>query len=69
MLTIDRFEGEFAVCIYDNGAMINIKKHLIPSGAKEGDIIEISNNCYIINKEKTKSKFDEIKKLQDGLWE
>lgn len=69
MLTIDRFEGEFAVCIYDNGATINIKKHLIPSDAKEGDIIEISNNCYIINKEKTKSKFDEIKKLQDGLWE
>ena len=69
LLTIDRFEGEFAVCIDDNGATINIKKENIPSDAKEGDIIEISENCYIINKEKTQSKFDEIKKLQDSLWE
>lgn len=69
MLTIDRFDGEFAVCINDNGSIINVKKKLIPDEAKEGDIIEISENCYIINIEKTKSKFDEIKKLQDGLWE
>lgn len=69
LLTIDRFEGEFAVCIDGMGAKININKDLIPPDAKEGDIIEKFENIFIINKEKTNSKFEEIKKLQEILWE
>lgn len=69
MLTIDRFEGNFAVCIDENCKTIKIEKKELPSNAKEGDILEKSENCYIINKEKTQLKFDEIKKLQDSLWE
>ena len=40
-VTIDRFEGEFAVVELDNGATADMPCILIPDGAKEGDVIEI----------------------------
>jgi len=40
-LIIDRFENEFAVCEIE-GEIINIKKSVLPSKAKEGDVFKIS---------------------------
>lgn len=41
MLTIDRFEGDFAVVETSNG-MVNIPKADIPPSAREGDVLVIS---------------------------
>ena len=43
-VTIDRFEGEFAVCEKPDRTMINIEKEKLPVGAKEGDILVIEGD-------------------------
>ena len=40
-VTIDRFEGEFAVIELDGGISADMPRILIPDGAKEGDVLEI----------------------------
>lgn len=69
MLSIDRFEGAYAVCIDDNGRVVNLEKRLLQDNAKEGDIIYQKNGRYFVSEEKTKSVRDEISALQDELFE
>lgn len=67
--SIDRFEGDFAICEnLSNNKIINIKKDLLPPNAKEGDIIKYENNQYIIDIEKTTKKQEEIKCLVNNLF-
>ncbi|MCL2078464.1 MAG: DUF3006 domain-containing protein [Oscillospiraceae bacterium] len=40
MLIIDRFEGEYAV-VEVSGRMIDIPRSELPSGAKEGDSLQL----------------------------
>ncbi len=69
MLTIDRFEGEYAVCIDENESTMNIHTSLLPTNAKEGDYLEKQNEKYIVDSEKTRLKREELIKFQDSLWE
>jgi len=69
MLSIDRFEGEYAVCFNNAGKLINIHISEIPQGAKEGTILKKENDLYVIDDNETIKKRNEIKKLQDSLWE
>lgn len=41
VISIDRFEGEYAVCELENGRMINIEKNKFLYPVEEGDIINI----------------------------
>lgn len=68
--TIDRFEGDFAVCEEEKtGKMVNIRKTDIPAEAKEGSIIVKENNQYKVDNEKTNQVAERIKKKMDNLWE
>ncbi|MEW6082177.1 MAG: DUF3006 domain-containing protein [Bacillota bacterium] len=64
MLTVDRFEGEWAVVEYQ-GTTFNLPKTLLPSGAKEGDVLHISIAVDIDTTNKRKSR---IKSLEDDLF-
>ncbi|MCB2310621.1 DUF3006 domain-containing protein [Clostridium tagluense] len=65
---IDRFEGSYAVCEKENRAMINVPKDKIPSGAKEGDVLNITNDMITIDVEETEKRQREIEKLTEDLW-
>lgn len=68
-VVIDRFESDFAVCEKSNREMINIEKSKVPSEAKEGSVLVISDNGDItFDIAKTKQKEAEIKKLAEDLW-
>ena len=68
MYTLDRFEGSFAVLENRNSKkMIDIPISNIPSEAKEGDILKLSNGSYIIDHEETKIVSDRIKQKMDNL--
>ncbi len=68
-IIIDRFEGKFAVCEKSDREMINIDRSKIPSEAKEGTVLIVSDSGEItIDIEKTKEKEDEIKKMTEDLW-
>lgn len=68
MYTLDRFEEDFAVLEDRNSKkMLDIPISNIPSNAKEGDILKLSNGSYIIDPEETKIVSDRIKQKMDNL--
>ena len=67
-VTIDRFEGEFAVCEQADRTMVNILKDNIPQEAKEGDILIIEGDSIFIDVEGTAERKIRINRLMDDLW-
>lgn len=68
MYTLDRFEGSFAVLENRNSKkMIDIPISDIPSNAKEGDILKLSNGSYIVDHEETKNASARIRQKMDNL--
>jgi hypothetical protein len=49
MIVIDRFEGEYAVLETESG-MKNVPREMLPEEAREGDVLEVKDGVYIINK-------------------
>ena len=62
-VTIDRFEGEFAVVELEDGTLSNMPRVLLPEAAKEGDIISIK-----IVEAKKDDRQSKIGKLIAELW-
>lgn len=69
MLSVDRFEGKYAILIDDDENTVSVLKEALPENIKEGSIVELKNNKYIVCEEETKSRLDRIKNLQKSLWE
>lgn len=44
LVTIDRFEGEFAVCELEDMSFANLPKAFLPEGAAEGSKLSINLN-------------------------
>lgn len=66
--TIDRIEGNIAVCENrQTRKTTNIEISKLPKEAKEGDIIKLENDKYIIDHEKTKEVKDKINNLFQNL--
>lgn len=67
--SIDRFEGEFAICENkETNKIININKSLLPTNCKEGDIIKLENGVYIIDKNTTKTEQEKIRNMVNNLF-
>ncbi len=66
---IDRFEGNFAVCENEKQEMVNIPASKLPSGVKEGDVLDESGESYIILHEEREKAKAEIEKLMDYVFE
>lgn len=47
---IDRFEGPYAVCKKEDKGMMDIKRIEIPRSAKEGDILNVTENRITIER-------------------
>lgn len=67
-VTVDRFEGQFAVCEKEDKIMINIERNKIPSEAEEGDVLIIEKNKITIDVEETEKRKREIEELTKDLW-
>ncbi|MFO7152929.1 MAG: DUF3006 domain-containing protein [Bacillota bacterium] len=63
---IDRFEGDFAVIETSHG-MINVKKHLLPENAREGDVINLED--FSIDETSTAFRRKKIEKLTEELFD
>ena len=67
-VTIDRFEGDYAVCEKPDRTMFNIPKEKLPAAAKEGDILVIEGDNILIDSSDTATRKKSIKKLMNDLW-
>jgi len=66
---IDRFEGSIAVCNdISTGENIEIDKNNIPKEAKEGDIIEKTENSFVLNKNLTEDRYKHISERMNKLF-
>lgn len=61
---IDRIQGDYAVVELEDRSTIDMPLVLLPQGAREGHVIEIS-----INEEESASRKERIEKLCDDLWD
>ncbi len=70
-LTIDRFEGTFAICEDSDEKFFAIEIAELPQGAAEGDVLDVndSEGTVSINAEATAKKRQKMKKLQDKLFQ
>ena len=66
--TIDRFEGEFALCEDESGALVSIPARELPPEAKEGDILSEENGRYTCNTEETRKRREMMRKRLEGLF-
>ncbi|EYE89810.1 hypothetical protein Q428_00525 [Fervidicella metallireducens AeB] len=64
---IDRFEGDYAVIIKDDGSIENVNRTRLPDEAKEGDVL-IMEDIIKVDNEKTRKRTEEVEKYLD-LWE
>lgn len=46
LYSIDRFEGDVAVLIDEDGAPINVPRNELPSGISAGDMVRLQDNGY-----------------------
>ena len=67
--TIDRFEGDFAVCEdRDTGEMVDFKRDDLPQNAKEGSILQYSNGKFELDSKQEQEVSERIKQKMDNLW-
>ncbi|MCI8497040.1 MAG: DUF3006 domain-containing protein [Clostridiales bacterium] len=67
--SIDRFEGDYAVCEDENGHMHSIARKLLPETAEEGDVLRMEGGTYAVDREETERRRQEVIRLQDSLWD
>ncbi len=65
-LTIDRFEGKFAVCMQED-KIINIPRYKLPIEAKDGDCLVLENGFFVVKNEETEEKRRSVKKFMEDL--
>ncbi len=65
---IDRFESTFAVLESESGGHIDVPREQIPGNAHEGDVLEQSENGFIIREDLTMERRDKIITKQKRLF-
>ena len=68
IVTIDRFEGNYAVCEDKNKKMINIEKSCLPDNATDGDILIVNGSSISIDVAGTLKRKAEVEKLMKDMW-
>lgn len=67
-LSLDRFEGDYAICEDDAQKVHEIHKSKLPTNAKPGDILRLSSEGkLIVDNAETARRKTRIKALQDRL--
>lgn len=67
--TIDRFEGDLAVCEdRETKEMINIKRKDLPEDSREGSILKLKNGKFELDLEEEEKVEKRIKEKMDNLW-
>lgn len=62
-LTIDRIEGEWAVCEYEKGKTIDLPVALLPADAREGDVLRLT-----VDRETTEARKARAEELRSQLF-
>lgn len=68
-LTIDRFEGDIAVCEQEDMTTINIPINKLPQGIKVGNVLIVADDGTMsIDQEEENRRRDRINNLYDSIF-
>lgn len=68
MFTIEKIEDNIVILEDRNkNTFFNIDKSMLPNNIKEGDILDLKDNMYIINKDLTKKIKEDIRNKFNSL--
>lgn len=67
-VTIDRFEGDFAVVEKPDRTMMNIRRNKIPADAKEGDVLTIEGDTIRVDASETAKREKVVGDIMKDLW-
>ncbi len=67
-ISVDRFEGDFAICEREDFKIIKILKNKLPPNIREGDVLNIDENVCVIDSDETLRKKREIYQMQEDLF-
>jgi hypothetical protein len=65
--TIDRFEGDFAVCEATDQRMVDIPFEELPEDVSEGDVLIYVDGCYKIDLGSTQKTKERIQAKMSAL--
>ncbi len=69
IFTIDRFECNIAVCENNKtGEIINIEIEKLPKNIKEGSIVKLKKDRFILDIKNEEKISKRIKEKMDNLW-
>jgi hypothetical protein len=66
--TIDRFEGNFALCEDESGSQRQIPLSALPETAREGDIITEKDGAFTVNEEATEKRREKMQQRLNRLF-
>lgn len=66
-LIVDRFEGNVAVCETPELGHIEILREKMPSGVREGDVIQEQDGVYAVLAEETEKRREKMREKLKGL--
>lgn len=58
---IDRFEGDWALCESSQGEIISIARSQLPPEATVGDLLQLTDDNYYLDREATRQRRQEAK--------
>lgn len=67
-VSIDRFEGNFAICESEDLKIVKILRSKLPSSVHEGDVLNIDGNGCFIDIDMTLNKKKENYRMQENLF-
>ncbi|WMT42474.1 DUF3006 domain-containing protein [Paenibacillus sp. D2_2] len=65
---VEGFEGELCR-IEVNGRIMDVPRSRVGNGVRPGDVVELKDGIWLVNRQKTEARGKEIKKLMDEVWE
>lgn len=65
---VDRFEGEYVVIEIDEKNFEDVPRILVSPEVSPGDFVELKEGIWRPNPSETKTRREEIKKLEDELF-
>ena len=67
-MTIDRIEGDLAVCEKENGSFVNVPLKSLPSGAREGSVLVRDGSSWRLDAAREAQRRGHIAKKMNSLF-
>ena len=66
--SIDRIEENIVICEGDDGNVLKLKLYELPKGIREGDVMEKTENGFIIDADETQLRRKKMAEIQRNIF-